>query len=172
MTPPQDWRSGKPYRPNVGICLINSEKKIWLGRTLAAGPEMISYGRDWQMPQGGIEESEDIYAAASRELMEETSITSTEQLAMTDDWWAYDFPAFYDPTGHKLDQFRGQIQRWVALRFTGNETEIDVNSPDASVPAEFSAWQWTTTSQALKTCVEFKREQYKRVFSEFSQYIA
>lgn len=167
-----DWREGKPYRPNVGICLINATGLIWFGKTANAGPERVSVGRDWQMPQGGIEETEDIVEAATRELWEETGVSSVELLSVTQEWWTYDFPDTYRETGHKLDCFRGQKQKWVAFRFAGADTEIDISASHTVEPQEFHEWKWLSTTTALECAIAIKVEQYRRVFEAFDQHLA
>ena len=118
----------RPYRPNVGVALFNARGQVLIGRAETAGPEIVTPGRDWQMPQGGIDADENLVAAARRELWEETNARSVTLLAVTDAWWTYDFPPYHGPW-HKLSAFRGQRQRWVAFRFTGAESEIDVENP-------------------------------------------
>lgn len=167
----KDWREGKPYRPNVGICLINPSGLVWFGKTSNAGPERVSPGRAWQMPQGGIEETEDIVEAAVRELWEETGVRSADFLAVTESWWTYDFPDKYRATGHKLDHFRGQKQKWVAFRFFGEDTEIDISASHTNEPQEFFEWQWLSPEHALEKAIAIKTDQYKRVFSAFDQYL-
>ena len=166
-----DWREGKPYRPNVGICLINPLGLVWFGKSFTAGPEIVSSGREWQMPQGGIEETEEIVAAAKRELWEETGVTSVDLLAVTDEWWTYEFPEKYKETGHKLDRFRGQKQRWVAFRFSGNEDEFNITAQHTNEPQEFVDWRWISATEAIEYTVEFKVAQYRRVFEEFSEFL-
>ena len=155
------------YRPNAGICLINSQGNVWLGRTLSAGPEVAEPGRDWQMPQGGIEPGERVITTALRELNEETGARSASLLAITGNWWRYDFPTGYVPTGHKLDPFKGQVQKWIAFRFSGDDSEFDLSSESCSEPQEFVEWKWMTPTQTLKCCVRFKEQQYRRVFYAF-----
>ncbi len=167
----QDWREGKPYRPNVGICLVNQSGLVWLGRTANAGPERVQPGYDWQMPQGGIEETEDIVEAATRELWEETGVSSVQILAKTDEWWAYDFPDQYRSTGHKLDGFRGQKQKWVAFRLLGDDSEIDISASHTDEPQEFYEWQWLQPAEALQCAISLKVDQYKRVFHAFRDYL-
>lgn len=159
----------RDYRPNVGICLINNDGLIWMGKGETSGPEIITPGREWQMPQGGIEESEDIIPAAKRELWEETGTKSVEVLATTESWWTYDFPKGYEPTGHKLDPFIGQKQRWVALRYIGND-EFDISAKHTGEPQEFFEWRWMDREDALALTVEFKVEQYMRVFEAFEEF--
>lgn len=166
-----DWREGKPYRPNVGICLINNDGLVWFGKNMTAGPEIVSIGREWQMPQGGIEETEEIVAAAKRELWEETGATSVDLVAVTDAWWTYEFPDKYEATGHKLDRFRGQKQRWVAFHFNGQEDEFNITAQHTSEPQEFVQWRWLSVTEAVDLTVEFKVAQYKRVFDEFADYL-
>jgi len=59
----------KPYRSNVGIALFNGTGQVLIGRRFKNdGPEIILPGLEWQMPQGGVDEGEDLRAAALREL--------------------------------------------------------------------------------------------------------
>ena len=162
---------GKPYRPNVGIALFNAGGKVLIGRTENAGPEIVAPGRDWQMPQGGIEggidASEDIVTAAKRELWEETNVRSVALLAVTEEWWTYDFPP-YDGPWHKLTPFRGQRQRWVALRLTGSESEIDVAHPAGGQPQEFFKWRWEALSRTPQLVTPFKQAVYEKVAMAFA----
>ena len=137
----------KPYRPNVGIALFNADGRVLIGRRFRDdGPEIILPGLEWQMPQGGVDEGEDHRAAAFRELWEETSVKSADYLGETD-WHTYEFPP-YDGPPHRLGKFGGQRQKWLALRFTGNETEIDPLTPRNGQPAEFDAWRWERLDRA------------------------
>src|SRR5436309_11132660 len=113
----------KPYRPNVGIALFNASGQVLIGRRFRDdGPEIILPGLEWQMPQGGIDGSENPREAVMRELWEETGVLHAEHLGETD-WLAYDFPPFAGPSSHRLAGFRGQRQKWFALRFTGRDDE-------------------------------------------------
>src|SRR4051812_20702605 len=114
----------KPYRPNVGIALFNAAGGVLIGRRFRDdGPEIILPGLEWQMPQGGVDPGEDLREAVRRELWEETNVKDAEFLGETD-WLTYDFPP-YDGPPHRFGEFRGQRQKWFALRFTGNEADID-----------------------------------------------
>lgn len=158
-----------PYRPNVGIALFNAQGRVFAGRSHSAGPEVILPGFDWQMPQGGIDAGEDIVAAARRELAEETGIEKVSFLAATEEWWAYDFPHYAGPP-HRLCAFRGQKQRWVAFRFEGDDSEIDIGRPNGDEPAEFSEWAWLPLDEMPGRIVPFKRPVYERVVAAFMRF--
>src|SRR5437870_909495 len=134
--------SDKPYRPNVGIALFNTSGQVLIGRRFRDdGPEIILPGLEWQMPQGGIDADENPRDAVTRELWEETGAVSAEYLGETD-WIKYEFPPHDGPSTHRLAQFRGQRQKWFALRFTGRDDEIDPLTPRNGQPAEFDSWPW------------------------------
>ena len=124
----------KPLRPNVGIALFGADGRVLIGRRFRDdGPEIIFPGLEWQMPQGGVDEGEDHRAAAFRELWEETSVRNADYLGETD-WLVYEFPP-YDGPPHRLSKFRGQRQKWFALRFSGRDEEIDPLTPRNGQPA-------------------------------------
>ena len=158
----------KPYRPNVGIALFNADGLVLTGRRFRDdGPEIILPGLEWQMPQGGVDEGEDHRTAAFRELWEETSVRSADYLGETD-WLTYEFPPFDSPS-HRLAKFRGQRQKWFAMRFTGKDAEINVSSPGGGGhKAEFINWRWEPMKNLPELIVPFKRPVYERVVKEFS----
>jgi putative (di)nucleoside polyphosphate hydrolase len=157
----------KPYRPNVGIALFNADGLVLIGRRFRDdGPEIIFPGLEWQMPQGGVDPGEDLRAAAFRELWEETSVRSAEYLGETD-WLTYEFPP-YDGPPHRLSKFRGQRQKWFALRFTGKESEIDPLTPRNDQPAEFDAWRWERLDRVADLVVPFRRDVYREVAKTFA----
>lgn len=161
--------SEKSYRFNVGIALFNEAGRVFLGHAIEDGPERVPPGFAWQMPQGGIDPNEDIIAAARRELHEETGIAEADFLDATDEWWPYDFPA-YTPTGHRLEIYRGQQQRWVAFRFFGRDDEIDLGASGAGFSPEFSEWRWASLREAVANVVPFKRPNYEKVARAFARF--
>jgi putative (di)nucleoside polyphosphate hydrolase len=164
-------RTALPYRPNVGIALFNRAGLVLAGRSRSDGPEIVTPGREWQMPQGGIDSDEDIVSAAQRELFEETNVRSVTLLAVAPETWAYDFPPYSGPP-HRLDKFRGQSQRWVAFRFDGDDGEINVLTPGGGEPPEFTAWDWFPLGELIHRVVPFKRSVYEKVSAAFAQFAA
>ena len=159
-----------PYRPCVGIMVLNREGRVWMGhRPVIHNDEFKPDDRRWQMPQGGIDEGEDPLEAAKRELWEETGITSAELLGGTDDWLYYDLPA--DLRGKALrGKWRGQKQKWFAFRFFGADSEINIADPPHGAPIEFDKWEWVEYEQVATRIVEFKREVYEQVTERFRRF--
>lgn len=146
------------YRPNVGVVLFHPDGRVWLGRRAKTpGPY------NWQFPQGGADEGEDLEAAAIRELHEETGARSITHLGRTEGWLTYDFPP--EHTGSKIARgWRGQKQVWFALRFEGQDTEIDLT---VHGHPEFDAWRWGELEEAPGLVVPFKRPTYEAVVEAF-----
>lgn len=158
-----------PYRPCVGVTVLNKTGLVLIGRR-SSGPEQVDATHVWQMPQGGIDPGEDPWPAALRELYEETSIRSVERLGEIGDWLSYDLPR--DAAGAAWGgKYRGQTQKWFALRFTGDDTEIDIRSPGGGAhKPEFIAWKWEPLANLPSLVVPFKRPVYERVVKEFANF--
>ena len=167
MTKPRTTKGGaRPgYRPCVGIMVLNREGLVWIGRRSDAPEEPEGRGTWWQMPQGGVDETEDPKVAALRELHEETGMRSVEIVAELPRWLRYDLPAHLQGKAWG-GRWRGQKQKWFAMRFFGPESEIDI-SPAHGHKAEFTAWRWSPISELERHVVPFKRSIYRKVVREF-----
>ncbi|MBN8937158.1 MAG: RNA pyrophosphohydrolase [Rhizobiales bacterium] len=159
-----------PYRPCAGLCVINRKGLVFIGRR-ASGPEHIDETHVWQMPQGGIDDGEKPYPAALRELYEETSIRSVERLGAIRAWLTYDIPQAIGQNAWK-GRYRGQKQKWYALRFTGRDSEINVENPGDGHDPEFIDWRWEPMENLPDLVVPFKRNTYVQVVRNFSKFIA
>jgi putative (di)nucleoside polyphosphate hydrolase len=155
-----------PYRPCVGTMVLNVHGQAFIGRR-RNGPEHVDATHAWQMPQGGIDAGEDPWQAALRELQEETNIRSVSRLGEIEDWLTYDIPREL-VGGSWKGKYRGQRQKWYALRFTGDDSEIDIVHPAGGHRAEFSAWRWEPIENLPELIVPFKRPVYERVVREFA----
>lgn len=144
------------YRPGVGVMLLNGEGRVFAG-------QRIDSARDaWQMPQGGIEPGEEPREAAMRELKEEIGTNKAKLLAESRGWFAYDLPAELAGTLWG-GRYRGQRQKWFAMRFTGAESDIDIHTAHP----EFRAWRWLAAEDLPGLIVPFKRALYEAVLAEF-----
>ena len=150
-----------PYRRCAGVVLLNHEGLVFAGRRAGTADA-------WQMPQGGIDEGETPFEAACRELVEETGIAETEAIAETEGWLTYDLPP--ELVGKALKgRYRGQQQKWFAMRFTGRDDTIDVHTV---AHPEFDAWRWMTGADMVDAIVPFKRDVYRRIFEAFAPHLA
>lgn len=150
------------YRPNVGIVIFNSKKKIWCGRRLG-----INTKDAWQLPQGGIDDNESPLEAAVREAYEETGIQSIKKISKIDEWIKYELPK--DIAKNKWNgKFIGQMQKWFLFQFYGNDDEININ---INKKAEFSEWKWEKDIYIQRNVAEFRKNVYKKVFTKFSTII-
>jgi putative (di)nucleoside polyphosphate hydrolase len=145
------------YRPCVGIMLVNAKKKVFVGKRIDDVQEA------WQMPQGGIDEGEDELIAAKRELFEETSILSIEIVSKINSWLYYDLPPYLKG---KLwgGKYVGQKQRWFLAKFLGSESEINLSTKHP----EFKSYRWENIDNLPKLIVDFKKDLYSKVISEFT----
>jgi putative (di)nucleoside polyphosphate hydrolase len=159
-----------PYRPCAGMAVFNRAGLVFIGRRID-GPEHVDDTHVWQMPQGGIDPGEDPWPAALRELYEETNIRSVEKLAEIEEWLKYDIPREIVGQAWK-GRYRGQKQKWYALRFVGNDCEIDIEHPAGDHKPEFVEWRWGSLEKLPSMIVPFKRATYERVVREFAKFAA
>ena len=150
------------YRPAVGIMLLNREGKIFVGRRI----DMPAGLAAWQMPQGGIDPGETPREAALRELKEETGTDKALILGESRGWLHYDLPAEL-VGGMWGGRYRGQRQKWFAMRFTGEDGDID---PAATEHPEFDAWEWVAPQLLPDLIVLFKRPLYRDILAEFREH--
>ena len=152
-----------PYRPNVGVMLINSAGLVFVAQRLE------HYSEAWQMPQGGIDPGEDARVAALRELEEETGVPAqkVQILAETPGWIPYELPADLIPHlwGGK---YRGQQQKWFLMRFLGENSDVNIDTDEP----EFSDWKWIAPSELPEAIVPFKRNVYLSVLAAFKEHLS
>ncbi|TCM21428.1 putative (di)nucleoside polyphosphate hydrolase [Novosphingobium sp. PhB165] len=149
-----------PYRPCVGVMLVNADGKVFVGKRIDT-----KEGDWWQMPQGGVDDGEDLKAAALRELWEETGVAEQNVtfLSRTREELLYDLP---DELIGKLwkGKYRGQRQTWFLLRFDGSDDDVNL---EAHKPAEFNDWKWVEAELLPELIVPFKKRVYRAVLEEF-----
>lgn len=148
-----------PYRPCVGIALFNSEGKVFVG-------ERIDAPGSWQMPQGGIDEGEELETAAFREMMEEIGTNNAEILEIGEQKLRYDLPQHLLGKLWK-NQYRGQEQTWIALKYNGEDSDVNLNAHN---PPEFQKWKWVDLDDIFDLIVPFKKDTYKEVIKMFGKF--
>ena len=148
--------SERPYRPCVGIMLINKDGLVLVAQRIDQRAEA------WQMPQGGVEDDETPSQAAMRELEEEIGTNRAEIIAESEAWIPYDLPRDLADKVWR-GRFRGQTQKWFAMRFLGEDEDINL----ATAEPEFDAWKWTPLANLTDVAVRFKRENYRQVVDIF-----
>ncbi|MEK9886321.1 MAG: RNA pyrophosphohydrolase [Pelagibacteraceae bacterium] len=152
----------KDYRPNVGMMIINSQKKIFVGKRLDHPSDF------WQMPQGGIDGKENPEVAALREMEEEVGIkkNKVKLLSQLQDWHYYSIPEELALTLWK-GKFKGQRQKWFLFEFLGSDKDINIHTEHP----EFSDYQWVDKEFLVPNIVPFKREIYSKLLEEFKNYL-
>jgi putative (di)nucleoside polyphosphate hydrolase len=144
------------YRMGVGVVLLNQLNQVFVAKR-------IDTPSAWQMPQGGMDKGEAPHETVMRELTEEIGTDRAEIIAETKDWLIYDLP---EGLSKKVwgGKYKGQKQKWFAMRFTGTDTDIDLT---ADKHPEFSEWKWTSMDQLVELIVPFKRPLYENIVREF-----
>lgn len=157
-----DVIAGLPYRPCVGLMIMNRDGHLF------AGQRIDNPSDAWQMPQGGIDPGETPEIAALRELHEETSIEQGNIIVLRESaiWRRYDLPRTLVP---KLwgGKYRGQEQRWFALQYLGDNSDIRIDTAEP----EFRRWTWMAHDELINKIIPFKRDTYTEVFHEFADLI-
>ena len=146
----------RPYRPCVGIILINNSKQIFVGQRLD------NHGEAWQMPQGGIDQGETPIEAGFREMAEEIGTNKAELLREHPEWLSYSIP---EPLANQLwnARYRGQTQKWLAFRYHGDDKDINIQTENP----EFCQWRWSTVISLPELAVPFKRPVYAKLVEDF-----
>ena len=153
---PEDYLA-EGYRKNVGI-VVYKDGLVWLGeRSDVAGA--------WQFPQGGVDDGEDLLAAARRELQEETGLAGDdiELMALHGNWTVYHLPKEI-----RTQERKGQVQKWFLFHYKGDEAEIDLTK---ATDQEFISAEWVTPEEAVKRVVDFRKEVYEEVLDVFKSHI-
>ncbi len=146
-----------PLRLGVGVVLLNSDNKVFVGKRI---DNPVNF---WQMPQGGVNDNENLLYAANRELKEETGVKSTKLIKEIDNWLTYELPKNLLGKIWK-GKYRGQKQKWFIMRFVGDEEEINIKTKNA----EFKEWKWIDVNQLLNVVVRFKHDVYKTIVKELN----
>ena len=146
-----------PLRLGVGVVLLNSNNKVFVGKRI---DNPVNF---WQMPQGGVDDNENLLYAANRELKEETGVKSTKLIKEIDNWLTYELPKNLLGKIWK-GKYRGQKQKWFIMRFVGDEKEINIRTKNA----EFKEWKWININQLLNVVVKFKHDVYKTIVKELN----
>ena len=149
-----------PYRNGVGIVVLNNENKVFVAKRID-NPKNF-----WQMPQGGVDEGEDLLNAAYRELKEETSIFNVKLIKEIEEWTQYDLPSKLIGIIWK-GRYKGQKQKWFIFKFLGNDTEINIKTKNP----EFLDWKWIEVGKITEIVVDFKKEVYQKVEKEIKKII-
>ena len=154
---PSNKSKNLPLRLGVGIVLLNSDNKVFVGKRI---DNPVNF---WQLPQGGVNKNEDLLCAANRELKEETGVESVKLIKEIDNWLTYELPKNLLGKIWK-GRYRGQKQKWFIMRFVGNEEEINIKTKNA----EFKEWKWIDVNQLMKVVVSFKLDVYRTIVKEIN----
>ena len=149
-----------PLRIGVGAIVLNNKNKIFVGK------RKDNPVNKWQMPQGGVDKNESFLTAMKRELDEETSIKNIQIIKELDGWFQYELPKNLLGIVWK-GKFRGQKQKWFVVRFTGEESEINLKTKHP----EFIKWKWVEMDELPKIIVDFKKDVYEKLLLELKKFI-
>ena len=149
-----------PLRIGIGVIVVNNKNKIFVGK------RKDNPVNKWQMPQGGVNKDENFITAMKRELDEETSIKNIKIIKKLDGWFQYELPENLVGIIWK-GKFRGQKQKWFVVRFTGEESEINLKTKHP----EFIEWKWVEMDELPKIIVDFKKDVYEKLLIELKKFI-
>ena len=149
-----------PLRIGVGAIVLNNENKIFVGKRKDNPVDK------WQMPQGGVNKNENFLTAMKRELHEETSIKNIQIIKELDGWFQYELPKNLLGIVWK-GKFRGQKQKWFVVKFTGEESKINLKTKHP----EFIEWKWVEMDELPKIIVDFKKDVYEKLLLELKKFI-
>lgn len=152
----RDEYSSLPFRPGVGMMIINAQNRIFVGR------RVDSKVNGWQMPQGGIDLGETPSAAALREMKEEIGCNNGYIIAESKNWYSYRVPKFLISRLWN-GKYCGQRQKWFLIKFLGSDQDINVNTEHP----EFDEWKWVSGDELLNEVISFKLKLYKQILHEF-----
>ena len=150
-----------PLRIGVGVIVLNNQNKVFVGKRKDNPIDK------WQMPQGGVDKNESFLDAMKRELNEETSITNIKILKELDEWFEYELPKKLLGIIWK-GKFRGQRQKWFIVKFTGNDSEINLKTKNQ----EFIEWKWIKIEDLPKVIVDFKKDVYEKLLIKLKKFIS
>ncbi|MEQ8508216.1 MAG: RNA pyrophosphohydrolase [Rhodospirillaceae bacterium] len=153
-------KTQRGYRQGVGVVLLNAKNRVFVAQRIDTTEPA------WQMPQGGLDQGEDPYAAALRELKEETGTDKATLIAETKNWLRYDLPEDLQAKMWK-GKYRGQEQKWYLMRFTGTDADINIETEHP----EFSDWKWAEFTTLPDMIIGFKKELYNQVVTAFKDHI-
>jgi len=146
-----------PLRNGVGIVLLNNRNEVFVGKRI---DNPIQF---WQMPQGGVDENEDFFDAAKRELKEETGVTKVKLIKELSYWLKYELPN--DLVGKIWKgKYRGQKQKWFIMKFLGEAKDVNIRTQNP----EFFEWKWIKPSKLPGVVVKFKIDVYKKIVEELT----
>lgn len=157
-----EMKSGLPYRNSVGLCIFNREGLVFCA-------ERRDKPGCWQMPQGGIRKDEDLAKAVFREMKEEIGNDKGEIIAKHPEKLRYEFPDYAEYQQGLYDgKYRGQEQVWFAVRYLGEDKDVNLTSEYEEELPEFSAWRWVSVKESLELIVDFKRPVYEKFLESFA----
>lgn len=153
----EDFMNDPEYRRGVGAVIYKNGKVFFAERADAKGC--------WQLPQGGVDEGEDLLDAVRRELFEETALKREQMELMNvfSGFTVYTLPEKFQKKG-----FKGQVHKWFLFEFKDEDKNIDLSKAQDK---EFTQWRWETIENVLSEVESFRKDSYEEMFKEFKSLI-